>query len=141
MAMLTVITTEILSYIKSDTPSIITLRGTLGAGKTHLVSHIAEALEISQKIQSPTFTLLQTYAIPNHPSKKTLIHCDFYRIDENKAAETLEQIGFWDYLTPDSVIFIEWPEKLGSLLLNTPALHINIAHNLEDNVRNYTIYA
>jgi tRNA threonylcarbamoyladenosine biosynthesis protein TsaE len=133
------ITNEILQYIKTDSPSIIALHGTLGAGKTFLVNHIAEELSVGRKLQSPTFTLLQEYHIPQHSHKKRIIHCDFYRIDEQKAAETLEQLGFWDYITPETVLFIEWPEKLGSLLSAFPSLQVAISH--EDNVRNYTIYA
>lgn len=43
---------------------VVVLNGGLGAGKTHFVQGVAEALGILQPVTSPTFNILQTYAIP-----------------------------------------------------------------------------
>ena len=44
-----------------DNPSLVTLEGDLGAGKTTFTKAIAKGLGITKTISSPTFTILKSY--------------------------------------------------------------------------------
>ena len=92
-------------------PSIILLRGDLGAGKTTLVKGIAEgfAAAAADEVTSPTFTLVHEY----HGARATLYHIDLYRIDTERELETL---GLDDLVSPNSILLIEWGEKFPRLV-------------------------
>jgi tRNA threonylcarbamoyladenosine biosynthesis protein TsaE len=84
---------------------VVGLTGDLGAGKTQLVKGIASGLDITGRIQSPTFALVNEYTGGRLP----LAHLDLYRL------ETPEQIvgaGLEDYFNkPPGVAVIEWCER------------------------------
>jgi tRNA threonylcarbamoyladenosine biosynthesis protein TsaE len=92
-------------------PSIVLLRGNLGAGKTTLVKGIVEGFHAAQasEVTSPTFTLVHEYRSP----RATLYHIDLYRIDTEPELETL---ALDDLLAADSILLIEWGEKFPLLL-------------------------
>ena len=84
---------------------VIALSGDLGAGKTQLVKGLARGLEVTARVHSPTFTLVNEYG----GGRLRLFHLDLYRL------ETRAQIlgaGLEEYLQPDGVAVIEWAEKL-----------------------------
>ena len=83
------------SIVAKYTPygSIILLNGDLGAGKTTFVKGFAKALNITEKVTSPTFTILKKYEITD---RNSLIHVDAYRL-ENTVFEELE-----DYVSDDN---------------------------------------
>ncbi len=84
---------------------VIGLSGDLGAGKTQLVKGLARALNITGRIQSPTFALVNEHRTGRLP----LYHLDLYRLD------TREQIigaGLEPYLIrPDGITVVEWIER------------------------------
>ena len=88
--------------------ALISLRGSLGAGKTVIAKGIAEAIGITDAIVSPTFTLIQEYAgsIP-------LQHMDLYRID---GVEGFDGIGGEELLYQKGITLIEWSEKIDEIL-------------------------
>ncbi len=101
---------------------VICLEGELGTGKTAFTQGIAQGLDITEIITSPTFTLLNEYrAVPDRPP---LYHIDLYRVDSAAAAHSF---GFEDYLYGDGVCVIEWAEKLPELLPPT-RLWLNLRH-------------
>lgn len=109
--------------------SVVSLRGSLGVGKTVFAKGVAQSLGIEEAIVSPTFTLIQEYegALP-------LYHMDLYRIDSE---EEFELIGGEEYLFGDGIILIEWSEKIQDLL---PQETIYVTISLEsDNTRSITI--
>lgn len=83
---------------------IIAMQGTLAAGKTTITKGIAQALEISEDITSPTFCLISEYY-----GKIPLYHMDVYRLD---GTEDFINLGVDDMLYGDGVCIIEWSEKI-----------------------------
>lgn len=112
---------------------IILLKGELGAGKTTLIKSIAKLLGIKDEITSPTFNLLNEYAIPR--VQKKLFHFDCYRIELD---EEIIDLGWYEYIEDSSAwCFIEWPENIKRLLADENYLSIEIKHL--NGARNITI--
>ena len=84
---------------------VIALTGDLGAGKTQLVRGLARGLEITSRVHSPTFTLVNEYG----GGRLKLFHLDLYRLE---TAEQILSAGIEEYLSPDGVSVIEWAERL-----------------------------
>ncbi len=87
---------------------IIAFRGGLGAGKTTITHGIAIGMGLKDDVSSPTFALVNEYV----GDGLSLCHFDMYRIAEDE----LESIGFYDYLTDDRVLVIEWSENIANQL-------------------------
>lgn len=83
---------------------LVFLHGELGAGKTTLVRGYLRAAGYAGTVKSPTYNLVEEYSLP----KRKVFHFDLYRLHD---PEELEWIGINDYLSQDSVCFIEWPDK------------------------------
>ena len=92
------------------------LSGDLGAGKTTLVRGLLRALGWSGRVKSPTYTLVELYAV----SRLNLYHFDFYRF---KGGEEWVSSGFREHFNPESLCVVEWPEKAAGLL-PPPDLHV-----------------
>ncbi|MBV9573496.1 MAG: tRNA (adenosine(37)-N6)-threonylcarbamoyltransferase complex ATPase subunit type 1 TsaE [Acidobacteriales bacterium] len=92
-------------------PSIVLLRGDLGAGKTTLVKGIVEGFHAASEdsVTSPTFTLVHEY----RGTGVHIYHIDLYRIDTLRELETL---GLDDLRTETSILLIEWGEKFDRLV-------------------------
>lgn len=91
--------------------SVVTLTGTLGAGKTTFVSALLKQWGVRIPIVSPTFTYVNEYRLSNG---KTVYHFDLYRLETQEA---FERAGFGDYLYQEnSLCIIEWPEIIMPLL-------------------------
>ena len=87
--------------------SVVTLEGSLGAGKTTFAKGIGRALGIDEPITSPTFTILSVYE-----GALVLNHFDLYRISH---PEELEMLGFSEILYGDGVTLIEWSDRADEL--------------------------
>jgi tRNA threonylcarbamoyladenosine biosynthesis protein TsaE len=90
---------------------VFALVGEFGSGKTSFVQGLAKGLDVPDSIYitSPSFTLINEY-----PGRFRLFHIDLYRIE---ALNDLEDIGLYDILEEDSVIAIEWADKLSKAAL------------------------
>ena len=97
---------------------VIYLCGDLGAGKTTLVRGILRALGYSGSVRSPTYTLVELYAI----SSLHLYHFDFYRFNE---PEEYLDAGLDEYLQGRGVCLVEWPERAAPYL-PAPDLQITL---------------
>ena len=100
---------------------LVTLSGDLGAGKTTfaraLIRHLAGDKRL--EVPSPTFTLIQSYALPRFP----LVHADLYRISEPRE---LVELGFEEAIEGAAAL-LEWPDRVSGLL---PADRLDIAFHL-----------
>ena len=65
-------------------PTIILLKGDLGAGKTHFVKGFAKGMKSKAQVTSPTFTIMNMYEGGRMP----IYHFDMYRL--NSKDEALE---------------------------------------------------
>lgn len=90
---------------------VITLQGSLGAGKTTLAIELLRQYGVVGEMQSPTYTYLQAY---KNDAGKNFYHFDLYRL-QNKDAFLFA--GFDEFLyQPNSLAIIEWPEIIELLL-------------------------
>ncbi|BAX80320.1 tRNA (adenosine(37)-N6)-threonylcarbamoyltransferase complex ATPase subunit type 1 TsaE [Labilibaculum antarcticum] len=101
---------EFLSLVGSK--RVFALYGAMGVGKTTFVKAICDEMGVEDTINSPTFSIVNEY----HTSKEDIIyHFDFYRIEDVKEAY---DFGYEDYFYSNAMCFIEWPEKIESILPN-----------------------
>lgn len=84
--------------------SIVAFTGDLGAGKTAFVRGMARGLNITERITSPTFTIVNEYEGGSRP----LFHFDLYRLFD---ADELFDIGWEDYLSRGGICAVEWSER------------------------------
>ena len=109
--------------------TVISLRGSLGAGKTVFAKGVARSLGIQEAIVSPTFTLVQEY-----DGRIPMYHMDLYRITSE---EDFQMIGGEDMLYSDGVCLIEWSEIINSML-PSGTLFVQITVN-DDQSRTVTL--
>ena len=84
--------------------AVVYLEGELGAGKSTLARAWLRALGVTGAIKSPTYTLVERYAIPGGEAA----HLDLYRL---AAAAELDFLGL-DELAADATLWlVEWPER------------------------------
>ncbi len=102
---------EVAEQILASNPKkIILFNGEMGVGKTTLIKQLCKSLGVKDATSSPTFSLVNEYYI----SKNEIVyHFDFYRL--NKETEALD-MGVDDYLYSGNWCFIEWSEKIESLI-------------------------
>ncbi len=110
---------------------VIYLKGDLGAGKTTLARGILRALGVTDRVKSPTYTLVEPYII----SSLYLYHFDFYRL---RHPDEWVDAGFRDYFNTAAVCLIEWPEKAGTQL---PAADMTIDLTADGDTRNAMLRA
>ena len=81
---------------------VVLVSGELGSGKTTFVRGACRALGVEGPVTSPTFTIGQVLG-----SDPEVAHLDLYRLG-SLAGEDPALLE--DYLTPQRVGFVEWPE-------------------------------
>jgi len=102
---------------------LVAMIGELGTGKTHLVKGIAQglAVEHSEAVTSPTFTLIREYE-----GRLPLIHVDAYRLEN---AAQLEALGFDELIDGAAVVVIEWADRVASLLTAYDPWVVRLRHH------------
>lgn len=110
--------------IKKARSKVLCFHGDMGAGKTTLIKALVRELGGGDMGNSPTFGIVNEYPLPN--GEILGHHFDFYRLEDE--TEALD-MGLEEYLDSNAWIFMEWPEKIPSLLPDG-ATHIYI--NIKD---------
>jgi len=83
---------------------LVLLFGEMGAGKTSFVRGACRALGVSAPVTSPTFVIGRRY----EGRELGVSHLDLHRLDGLEG----EDPGLLaDYLGPDRIAFVEWPES------------------------------
>jgi tRNA threonylcarbamoyladenosine biosynthesis protein TsaE len=114
---------------------VVLVEGELGAGKTTFVRGAARALGVTDPVTSPTFTIGQRYQ-----GRVPISHLDLYRLPrrgEGEGAGAVAELSagglpgedpalLADYLGPDTIAFVEWPEAGEAAL----GVHARIAHRV-----------
>ena len=98
---------------------LVLLYGPLGAGKTTLVRIVCRALEVSDSVRSPSFTIANIYS-----GRVTVQHLDLYRLDGIGADDAL---ALEEYARPDALTMVEWPEA-GLGRLGVATWTVRLAH-------------
>lgn len=102
---------------------IYTLAGDLGVGKTVFTQGFAAGIGIVEPVNSPTFTILQSYEGGRLP----LFHFDVYRIGD---VEEMEEIGYEDCFYGEGVCLIEWADLIREILPDN-CISVTIEKNLD----------
>ena len=116
-------------------PTLITLEGNLGSGKTQFTNFLVSALTNKEISHSPTFSIINEYKGWELP----IFHIDLYRLESQS---DLESTGFWDLFDEEALIIIEWSNLLEDSYYpqNWPRKHFNFAHiEGETNKRQLTL--
>jgi tRNA threonylcarbamoyladenosine biosynthesis protein TsaE len=98
---------------------VVVVSGEVGSGKTTMIRGALRALGVEGPVSSPTFTIGRRYL-----GRVPVSHLDLYRLDslEGEDPGLLE-----DYLGPDTIAFVEWPEA-AEPLLERPVRSVRLRH-------------
>lgn len=104
---------------------VFALIGNLGTGKTHLIKGIALGLEAhdSDQVSSPTFVLVNEYF--GRGGLIHIYHIDAYRVD---SVSEFQALGFDEYCRPDSVVLVEWADKVTDAVNAFDPIRIEMFH-------------
>ena len=119
---------EIAKYISQELKNfqVWLFYGEMGSGKTTLIKEIGKVIGVSDAMSSPTFSIVNEYETDEHLK---VFHFDFYRIKNEAEAY---DIGADEYFYSGSPCFVEWPEKIPSLI---PPLHADVAIQVDNEIK------
>ena len=109
--------------------TVLAYTGDLGAGKTAFTRGLARGLGATDRVTSPTYTIVNEYLSGRLP----LFHFDMYRLG---SSEELWDIGWEDYLERGGVCAVEWSENVADAM--DGAIYVRI-EKIGENTRKITI--
>lgn len=113
--------------------STIFMVGDLGSGKTTFTKGFAAGLGFSNKVQSPTYPILNEYSHRNN----FIYHFDLYRL---KSISEFLEIGGIEYLShTNGICIIEWPELINNFDIEKK-FKIHFKVNKSDSSRTIEVY-
>ena len=89
--------------------TVLAFTGDLGAGKTAFTRGLAKGLGATERVTSPTYTIVNEYLSGRLP----LFHFDMYRLS---SGDELWDIGWEDYLVRGGICAVEWSENVEDAL-------------------------
>lgn len=98
------------AVINSDPNRVILFNGEMGVGKTTFIKSFCTALGVEEATSSPTFSLVNEYQTN---TGELVYHFDVYRLKNESEAYDM---GMDEYLYSGAWNFIEWAEKIPSLI-------------------------
>ena len=102
-----------LELLKAAEPHrVFAFDGQMGAGKTTFIKKLCEEMGTIDVVNSPTFAIVNVYDV-EQPYKGEVYHFDCYRLKDIREAM---DFGAEEYLYSGNYCFIEWPEKIETLL-------------------------
>ena len=90
--------------------SVIAFHGEMGAGKTTFIKAVCQALQVTDSVSSPTFSIINQYKTRQN---SIVYHMDLYRIKDEEEAL---MAGVEDCFYSGSLCLVEWPEKAPRIL-------------------------
>jgi len=109
---------------------IIIFDGMMGSGKTTLIKNLCKALNVIDKVNSPTYSLVNEYKTSN---QEIIYHFDFYRIND---LEEAFDMGAEEYFYSGNLCLIEWADKVMEIV---PDVFLKISIQYQEEKRNYII--
>jgi tRNA threonylcarbamoyladenosine biosynthesis protein TsaE len=112
--------------------SVISLIGTLAAGKTFFTKSFAKAININDDITSPTYTYINEYF-----NNINLFHFDVYMLNE---IDEFFEMTFYEYLEKEGIKIVEWADKIEEIMPdNKIIININLNENINKREFIFTI--
>lgn len=116
-----------------DKGAFVSLYGEIGAGKTAFVKLVADALDIKERVTSPSFVILNEY----HSGKIPIYHFDLYRLENEGIKTIVDELR--EYSEGKILTFVEWAEFSQDEI---PFNHFKINVTYEENyARKYSFEA
>ena len=104
----------------------------MGAGKTAIIKHVAQQLNVVDEVNSPTYAIMNEYSTNTNG---LVFHFDFYRL---KNTAEVYDIGVEDFFLSNNLCLVEWP-SLSEPLLPKQFLKIDMKLN-DDETRRINAY-
>lgn len=98
------------AVLAANTNKVILFNGEMGVGKTTFIKALCNELGVKEATSSPTFSLVNEYEADNG---QLIYHFDVYRLKNESEAYDM---GMDEYLYSGEWNFIEWAEKIPSLI-------------------------
>jgi len=103
---------------------LFAFHGTMGAGKTTIITALCKQKGVKDVISSPTFSIINEYRYLENGTEKKIYHLDLYRLN---SMEEIIQAGVEDCIYSGEICFVEWPEKAPEFLNeNTVSVYIDM---------------
>ena len=108
---------------------LLCLQGELGTGKTTFVRGIVAGWQSTDRVTSPTYTILNIYR--RQRDKQSFFHVDAYRLLNE---ESFESSGIDEIFEANGPVVIEWASQIKAWLPED-YLWIDMAYDTEDTER------
>ncbi len=86
---------------------VVLLSGQLGNGKTTFAQGVARGLGVSERVTSPTFTMVRQHECVNDLGITTLHHADVYRVE---SLVEVRDLALGELVEESAVALVEWGE-------------------------------